>query len=249
MNTTWKTRAAWGTAAAALATIGWSATAQAVPPTPAPAPAATATATADAALVKNLTFMREEEQLARDVYTALAAKYSAAAPFVNIARSEQRHFDTVGLLLTRYGIADPAAGHSAGSYADANLQALYNTLLATGGESLAKAYEVGITVENKDIADLKAAIAQTSQADAKAALTNLLNGSQNHLAAFTAAKDGKVLGARNGQGMQNGRAGNARTNGAGQAAGAGAGQAAGRGAGQGAGRAGNATRPATCPVR
>jgi hypothetical protein len=247
MNTTWRTRTAWGLAAAALATIGWTATAQAVPPTPVPTPAATATA--DAALVKNLTFMREAEQLARDLYTALAAKYSSAAPFVNIAKSEQRHSDTIGLLLTRYGIADPAAGHSAGSYADADLQALYNTLLAQGGESLAQAYEVGITVENKDIADLKAAIAQTTQADAKAALTNLLNGSGYHLAAFTAAKDGKVLGARNGQGMQNGRAGNAQADGSGQAGGPGAGQAAGRGAGQGGGRAGNATRPATCPVR
>lgn len=249
MNTTWKTRTAWGIAAAALATIGWSATAQAAPPTPAPTPAATATATADAALVKNLTFMREEEQLARDVYTALAAKYSAAAPFVNIANSEQRHFDTVGLLLTRYGIADPAAGRGAGSYADPDLQSLYKTLLVTGSESLAKAYEVGLTVENKDIADLKAAIGETSQADARAALTNLLNGSQHHLAAFTAAKDGKVLGARNGQGMQNGRAGNARMSGAGQATGPGGGPAVGRGAAQGAGRAGNATRPATCPVR
>jgi len=249
MNTTWKTRTAWGIAAAALATIGWSATAQAAPPTPAPTPAATATATADAALVKNLTFMREEEQLARDVYTALAAKYSAAAPFVNIANSEQRHFDTVGLLLTRYGIADPAAGHSAGSYADPDLQSLYKTLLVTGSESLAKAYEVGLTVENKDIADLKAAIGETSQADARAALTNLLNGSQHHLAAFTAAKDGKVLGARNGQGMQNGRAVNARMSGAGQATGPGGGPAVGRGAAQGAGRAGSATRPATCPVR
>ncbi len=39
------------------------------------------------------------------------------------------------------------------------------------------------------------------------AFPNLMNGSENHLAAFTAAKDGKNLAARNGQGMQNGRSG------------------------------------------
>jgi hypothetical protein len=99
-------------------------------------------------------------------------------------------------------------------------QSLYDKLLASGNESLAKAHEVGIAVEDLDIADLKSAIAETTQADVKAAFTNLMNGSQNHLAAFTAAKDGKVLGARNGQGMQNGRSGSTTagqgTNGRGQ---------------------------------
>ncbi len=92
-------------------------------------------------------------------------------------------------------------------------------------------------MENKDIADLKAVIAQTSQADVKLALTNLMNGSQNHLAAFTAAKDGKVLAVQNGQGMRNGR--NATS-----------GSPAGTGR-QGAGMSGNGRvdRPTTCPVR
>ena len=237
MKTTWKTRTALGLAAAGLLTIGVATAVQAAP-TPTPIP--TVSATAAAALVTNLTHMRDEERLARDIYTALAAKYAQAAPFVNIARSEQVHFDTIGLLLTRYGVTDPSAGKKPGSYADTALQALYDKLLTSGSASLTNAYDVGIAVENLDIADLKAAIGQTSQADAKVAFTNLMNGSQNHLAAFTAAKDGKVLGARNGQGMQNGRS---ATRTAGQAPN-------GRGQGMGAGRGGQgATRPATCPVR
>ncbi|MGB7962119.1 MAG: DUF2202 domain-containing protein [Propionicimonas sp.] len=256
MNATWKTRTAMGLAAAVLTTIGWASVAQAAPtpfPNP-PIPPATATATADAALVRNLTFLRQEEQLARDVYTALASKYSQAAPFVNIATSEQRHFDTLGLLLARYGIADPAAGHGAGSYADADLQVLHATLVATGSESLAKAYEVGITIENKDIADLEAAIAQTTQADAKAAFANLLNGSENHLAAFTAAKDGKILGTQNGQGMQHGRNRNEGTQPSGpgrqgQGTGQATGQGTGIGRGHGIGRVGDVDRPANCPAR
>ncbi|HEY3545450.1 MAG TPA: DUF2202 domain-containing protein [Propionicimonas sp.] len=240
MKTTWKTRTALGLATAGLLTVGWTTTVYAAP-TPTPTPTATAD---DATLSTNLTHMRDEERLARDIYTALAAKYASAAPFVNIARSEQVHFDTMGLLLTRYGVADPSAGRNPGTYADPALQSLYDKLLASGSESLAKAYDVGVAVENLDIADLKAAISQTSQADVKAAFTNLMSGSANHLAAFTAAKDGKILGARNGQGMQNGRSG---ANSAGQR-GNGRGQGMNAGAGGGWGQQGT-TRPTTCPLR
>ena len=245
MKTTWKTRTALGLATVGLLTVGWSTTVYAAPtPTPTPTPSLTATVTADATLAANLTHMRDEERLARDIYTALAARYSQAAPFVNIAPSEQVHFDTMGLLLTRYGVADPSAGKNPGTYADPALQSLYNKLLASGSESLAKAYDVGIAVENLDIADLKAAIGKTNQADVKAAFTNLMNGSQNHLAAFTAAKDGKILGARNGQGMQNGRTG---ANPAGQGR-SGRGQGMNAGTGTGWGQQGT-TRPTTCPLR
>lgn len=246
MKTTWMTRTALGLAAAGLLAVGLTTTVHAAP-TPTPGP--TATAAADTTLSANLTHMREEERLARDIYTALAAKYDQAAPFVNIARSEQVHFDTMGLLLTRYGVADPSAGKNPGTYADPALQSLYDKLLASGSDSLAKAYEAGIAVENLDIADLKAAISQTTQADVKTAFTSLLNGSEHHLAAFTAAKDGKILGARNGQGMQNGRSGvdtaGQRGNGRGQgmAAGTGAGWGGQSNTGQGN------TRPATCPLR
>jgi len=241
MKTTWKTRTALGLATAGLLTVSWTTTVYAAP-TPMPTPAATATA--DTTLATNLTHMRDEERLARDIYTALAAKYSQAAPFVNIARSEQVHFDTMGLLLTRYSVADPAAGKNPGTYADPALQSLYDKLLASGSESLAKAYDVGVAVENLDIADLKSAISQTGQADVKAAFTNLMNGSANHLAAFTAAKDGKILGARNGLGMQNGRSGG---NSAGQR-GNGGGQGMNSGTGAGGGQQGT-TRPTTCPLR
>lgn len=237
MKTTWRTRTALGLATAGLLSVGWATTVYA---TPTPPPSPSATATADAALAATLSHMREEERLARDLYTALAAKYSQAAPFTNIARSEQVHFDTMGVLLTRYGVSDPAAGKSAGSFTDATLQSLYDKLLASGSESLAAAYDAGIAVENLDIADLKSAINQTSQADVKAALANLQRGSENHLAAFTAAKDGKILGARNGQGMQNGRAG---------ASGQGM-NGRGQGMGNGSGRGPQGTaRPSTCPLR
>lgn len=246
MNTTWRTRAA-GLAIVALGVTGaglagWSATAQAAPtPDPSPSPAATQTATADAALVKNLTFMREEERLARDLYRALAGLHDNALPFSRIAVSEQRHFDTLGLLLTRYGIADPSAGRAAGSYADPGLQKLYDDLLAKGRTSPAAAHEVGIAVETEDIADLKAAIAETTQADAKQVFGNLMRGSENHLAAFTAAKDGKTVAAGNGAGRRTGGRWAEDSTAAGRGG-------FGRGGGMGRG-VDQAGRPADCPLR
>ncbi|MCA0308735.1 MAG: DUF2202 domain-containing protein [Actinobacteria bacterium] len=241
MTLTWIRRAAVAASAAALALLGWTGVAQAAP-TPVPPPAVTATGGADAALAESLTSLREEEKLARDVYTALAAAHDQSAPFVNIARSEQRHYDTVGLLLSRYGIADPAAGRAAGSYADPDFQALYASLVATGTASLAGAYEVGITIETTDIADLEATLAGNPPADVTAALTTLLNGSRNHLAAFTAAKDGRALGARDGRGMRNGRAAGSATAPGG---GAGTASAPGRAGGQ---RRAATDRPSTCPI-
>lgn len=238
MNTTWKSRTAGVLATALLGSVGWAVAAQA---TPAPVPnlGPVVTAPADTTLAKNLTFMREEERLARELYLALSAQYDKNAAFARIARSEQRHFDSIGLLLSRYGIADPSAGKTAGSYADPELQRLYDQLLAQGQQSLAEAWKVGIAVETEDIADLKAAIAETTQADVKQVFTNLMNGSQNHLAAFTALQDGKVVGTQNGQSMQNGRRGNGNGQGLGP-----------NGNGRGMGRNGNSTvRPADCPLR
>ena len=63
--------------------------------------------------IAGLTFMREEEKLARDVYLTLDDAWDLQV-FANIARSEQTHMDAIGTLLTRYGIADPAAGNERG---------------------------------------------------------------------------------------------------------------------------------------
>jgi hypothetical protein len=57
---------------------------------------------------KHMTFMREEEKLARDVYLTLAGLYPRSPVFSTIAeRSEQTHADTMADLLASYGIADP----------------------------------------------------------------------------------------------------------------------------------------------
>lgn len=163
-------------------------------PNGAPTRAASASqAPASDSLRLGLTYLREEERLARDVYAALAAKYDGAQPFATITVAEQRHFDAVGVLLSRYGIADPSAGLAAGTYADKTLQALYDQLMKQGSASLQDAYDVGVAIEKADIADLEKALAEGGPADVTRVLANLERASGMHLKAFEAAKAGTPL--------------------------------------------------------
>jgi hypothetical protein len=197
----------------ALVTVAFAALLVAIPASS--ATALTATEASD------LQYMREEEKLARDVYQALGAKWTAATVFQRIAQSEQRHVDAVKVVLDRYGIADPAAAMKPGEFVDRGLQKLYDTLVARGSVSLAAALQVGVQIENVDVADLQNALAETSNADLERLYGNLLRGSQNHLRAFTRTADGALPTSPAGQGR-------------GVGFGQGGGLARGSGAGQGA---------------
>lgn len=133
--------------------------------------------------IQGLLYLREEEKLARDVYTALAAKWGTTV-FPSISRSEQAHLDALKTLLDRYDLADPAQAQP-GVFTDPTLQALYNDLVARGSQSLAEALQVGAAIEEIDIADLDERLAQTDNADLQAVYANLRRGSENHLRAFT----------------------------------------------------------------
>ncbi len=128
-----------------------------------------------------LLFMREEEKLARDVYNQLFTLWGLPT-FQSIAASEQTHMDQVKLLMDRYALSDPAL--DPGQFTDANLQALYNQLMAQGSLSIADAIKVGATIEEVDIVDLQTRFTQTDNADIQLVYNNLMNGSFNHLQAF-----------------------------------------------------------------
>ena len=128
-----------------------------------------------------LLFMREEEKLARDVYNQLFALWGLPT-FQSIAASEQTHMDQVKLLMDRYALSDPAL--DPGQFTDANLQALYNQLMAQGSLSIADAIKVGATIEEVDIVDLQTRFTQTDNADIQLVYNNLMNASFNHMQAF-----------------------------------------------------------------
>ena len=92
--------------------------------------------------------------------------------------------DELKVLLDSFGINDPTIGKAAGAFADPDLQALYDRLLAQGSISLAEALKVGAAVEEIDILDLQSRMAQTAQAGILNVYAELEWGSENHLRAF-----------------------------------------------------------------
>ena len=212
MNTAQTRRALTGAAALALALPG------------ALFAATSVQADTDPATASLLQAMVAEEKVAHDVYVTLGDMYDVPT-FDRIAASEVRHQDAVRTLLDAYDVTDPTVGDPVGEFDDPVFQAMYDDMVAQGSASLTEAANVGIAIEELDIADLQAAIDADQPADIERVFTNLLNGSQRHLAAFTALADGDVSGQGPGEGKGQG-------NGKGQ----GKGQGIGQGNGQGKGR-------------
>ncbi len=136
--------------------------------------------------IAGLRFMREEEKLAHDVYVAMYALWGHNT-FENIAKSETTHTEAILALLTRYGVADPAAGKPAGVFEDAALQSLHDALVAAGRASRVEGLKVGALIEETDIRDIEERKAVTDEADILRVYDSLLCGSRNHLRAFAQA--------------------------------------------------------------
>jgi hypothetical protein len=134
-------------------------------------------------LAEMLTFIVQEEKLAHDLYVQLAST-SGAQQFANIVNSESTHISLVQGLLVSYNIVDPTVGLAEGEFVNQDLQALYDSLLASGSVDRAGAIAAGIAVEEKDIADIEVMLASDLPSDVASVLERLLSGSQNHLAAF-----------------------------------------------------------------
>lgn len=143
--------------------------------------------------IESLRFLREEELLAGDVYKYLSELYSVPV-FKNISKSEDVHTGRVKDLLDLYGIEDPAINHTAGEFKNQELQKLYITLTSQGKISLNEAIVVGLTIEEKDIYDLKKAITgEIKSENIKTVYSYLLSGSHHHLKAFNAHAEGRDI--------------------------------------------------------
>lgn len=134
--------------------------------------------------IDRLVFLIEEEKLAHDVYTKLYEKYGVRV-FSSIARSETTHQNRIMELLDTRAIDDPRSAE-VGVFKNADLQKLYDTLIAQGYQNVTEAYKVGVAIEQKDIADIEQDLKNmdNAQTDVVDALNALLRGSQNHLQAF-----------------------------------------------------------------
>lgn len=126
--------------------------------------------------------MKEEEKLARDVYSVLSQKWGSQV-FSNISAAESNHLNAIVLLLTNYGSTESSIGE-AGIFADAAVQTLYSDLVAKASVSIQEAYKTGALIEEMDIKDLDKALATSTNENVTLVFENLLKGSRNHLRAF-----------------------------------------------------------------
>lgn len=140
----------------------------------------------------DILYMREEEKLARDVYLTLHNYYIDQYPiqariFGNISASEQRHMDALERLINKYGLEDPVDNDEIGAFSnsDTGFTDLFEDLVDRGQSSYCEALNVGIEIEELDIADIEFALSEVTAQDVNRVFGNLLNGSYNHLNAFT----------------------------------------------------------------
>jgi hypothetical protein len=132
---------------------------------------------------ESLLYMREEEKLARDVYLTLGEKYDLSV-FNNIAKAEQKHMDTIKLLLDKYGLNDSVTSNETGKFNNETLAKLYTDLVNKGSVSELEALKVGATIEDLDISDLNSDLAKTDNQDIKQVFESLKKGSENHIRSF-----------------------------------------------------------------
>ena len=151
---------------------------------------------------EDLLYMYQEEKVARDAYITLGNLWGERV-FLNIQKAEQKHMDAIRSLLEKYTLPVPVVDDTIGVFDNEELQALYDELIEIGSVSSQEALNVGVMIEETDIADLEEKIVG-APADIAAVYSNLLQGSYSHLNAFTRALDGSG-GASGGQQGRRGR--------------------------------------------
>lgn len=134
--------------------------------------------------IASLRFMIEEEKMAGDLYEAFYDQTNLKV-FSNIAASEDKHLEALLKQADLAGVdVSDLMALPAGQYSAPELQTLYTNLYTEGSTSTEAALYVGQQIEQMDIADLNVAIADLAGTSLVGVYSNLLNGSENHLATF-----------------------------------------------------------------
>jgi len=159
----------------------------------------------DATEASHLTFMREEEKLARDVYLTFSGWYPGQQVFANIAtKSEQTHTDTMRDKLAQYNVVDPNpntdenlgifTGEEWGEYFSEKFTALTDQ----GNISELEALKAGAFIEELDMHDIAdcpvvmtdagypdpCGLNYTDELGLINAYSFLIDGSENHLRTY-----------------------------------------------------------------
>lgn len=156
----------------------------------------------------HLTFMREEEKLARDVYLTFANMYPGQGVFANIATtSEQTHTDTMRDQLASYGLPDPnpatnnlpsSIGVFTGDEWGWYFTEKFLALTAAGAVGELEALYAGAFIEELDMHDIAdcpqvmvdagyndpCGLSYTDENGLINAYSSLIDGSENHLRSY-----------------------------------------------------------------
>lgn len=127
--------------------------------------------------------MKEEEKLAKDVYTALNLKWNNQI-LSNISVAENTHMNAIIYLLQDYG-TDYTSVLEPGKFTNSAFQSLYEELVAKGSVSIEETWKVGALIEEMDISDLAESLKNVTDESVIIVFENLEKGSRNHLRAFT----------------------------------------------------------------
>jgi len=162
----------------------------------------------DATEASHLTFMREEEKLARDVYLTLADLYPDQRVFSRIAtRSEQTHTDTMRDKLDQFNLPDPnpntnelpsSIGVFTGEEWGWYFTEKFALLTTKAGVSELDALYVGAFIEELDMYDIvvcpqvlidrgyssPCGLEYTDERSLQTAYSALVSGSKSHLRAY-----------------------------------------------------------------
>lgn len=158
--------------------------------------------------VSSLTYMREEEKLARDVYLTFANMYPNQKIFSNIAtRSEQTHTDIMRDKLEQFNIVDPnpetnnlpySIGVFTGKEWGHHFTVAYENFISLATEGELKALYLAALIEEEDIKEIVScpevmveagypevcALNYTDENALTNAYSSLLSGSKNHLRSY-----------------------------------------------------------------
>jgi len=131
-----------------------------------------------ASLKAALDVVLTDEYNARAEYQAIVTKFGAVSPYVQLINAETRHIAALSRIYTAFGFALPADNAAA--------QAVIPSSLEAG-------YQIGIDAEKANIALYETYLKTDLPDSIERIFTNLQNASENHLAIFTAAKNGDPI--------------------------------------------------------
>lgn len=119
-----------------------------------------------------------DEYKARAEYQAIVNQFGSVSPYVQLINAETRHIAALSRLYEAFGFTLPVDTGAASVVLPSSLEA---------------GYQIGIDAETANIA-LYASYLKTDLPDSiERIFTNLQNASENHLAIFTAAKNGEPI--------------------------------------------------------